>query len=130
AGDLERALPQWSAVPADTPVAFAPEPGVQRVFRLAELRRLATQWHVPAGEEREFCVVRPAAPVSTERMLEAMRRQLPGARIELIEASRAAAPEGDVDFPLSGLHAGYWQGGIRYGLNHRFALWARVKVTV
>jgi flagella basal body P-ring formation protein FlgA len=103
---------------------------VQRVFRLAELRRMAAQWKVPAGAEREFCVVHPAAPVSAERVLEAMRRQAPGARVELLEYSHVPVPEGEIEFPLSGLHIGYWQGSVRYGVNHRYPLWARVKVTV
>src|SRR5580765_759124 len=76
AGDLARALPQWGSVAADTPVALAPAPGVQRVFRLAELRRMAAQFQVPDGAEREFCVAQPVAPVSAERVLEAMRKQV------------------------------------------------------
>jgi len=40
AGDLAAAFPEWRAVPPETPLALAPAPGVQRVFRLPELRRL------------------------------------------------------------------------------------------
>jgi len=130
AADLARALPEWAAVPADTPVAIAPAPGVQRILRFAELRRLGARWGVTGDPSREVCFVRPVEPVTPERMLEAMRAQLPDAHIEIVEHSRMPAPAGPLEFPVGGLHSGYWYGRVNYGAGHRFVVWARVRVTV
>src|SRR4051812_20726854 len=130
AGDLARGLPEWAAVPPETSVAPAPAPGVQRVLRYLELRRMAAHWNVTSDPANEICFVRPVAAISPERMLDAMRVQLPAARIEIVEPSRVAAPQGPLEFPLSGLRPGYWFGHVSYGAGHRFVVWARVNVTI
>src|ERR1019366_9162741 len=134
AGDLAAGFPEWAAVPPETPLALAPAPGVQRVFRVLELRRLAERWSLSAVPDREVCVTRPVAVFSAGKLLAAMQEELPAAHIELRDFSRQPAPEGALVFPVSGLRqgpeGGYWNGYVRYGGNHRFTLWARVKVTV
>jgi flagella basal body P-ring formation protein FlgA len=134
AGDLVPAAPEWSAIPSETPLALAPAPGVQRVFRLPELRRLALRWKLTPPPERELCVTRPVAVPDPALLLAAMRAQLPAAHIEILEYSRQAAPQGELEFPLSGLRqspgGAWWSGSVRYAGQHRFALWARVKVVV
>jgi len=67
-----------------------------------------------------------------------MRRAWSGASIELVDFSRQPAPEGAIQFPRSGLHAGpaafsqgsLWLGWVEYGVNRRFSIWARARVTV
>jgi len=134
AGDLAATYPEWSSVPPDTPLALAPAPGVRRIIGVAELRRMAQHWKLGIAPEGEICVTRPAAPVGPERMLSAMRRELPDARIEILETSRQPAPEGELQFPLAGLRqtpaGGYWTGYVVYAGKQRFAVWARVKVRV
>src|SRR5947209_7498045 len=88
AGDLAPSAPEWSALPPETPLALAPAPGVQRMFRLPELRRLAERWKLAAVPARELCVTRAVALSDPALLLAAMRRELPGARIELLEFSR------------------------------------------
>jgi flagella basal body P-ring formation protein FlgA len=133
AGDLAAAAPEWSAVAPETQLALAPAPGGQRVFHPLELRRLAQRWNLPAVPDRELCVTRPVAVPDPAVLLAAMRRQLPGARIEILEFSRQPAPQGDLEFPLSGLRppstdGSFWSGYVTYGGHMRFAVWARVKV--
>jgi flagella basal body P-ring formation protein FlgA len=74
------------------------------------------------------------APLDEERLVAAMRHQLPEAHIEILEFSRTAAPEGEIQFPLAGLRHGAigqtWNGWVTYAGNRRFPIWARVKVTV
>ena len=134
AGDLAAAYPEWAAVPRETPLGLAPAPGVERVFRVMELRRLAARWNVTPPPERDLCVARPVAMLTPELLLAAMRREAPTARIDLLDYSRQPAPEGELSFPLSGLQqgaaGGYWHGSIRYGGTHRFSVWARVKVLI
>jgi flagella basal body P-ring formation protein FlgA len=134
AGDLSAAAPEWAALAPEMPIALAPAPGVQRVFRLPELRRLVQRWNLPAGPDRELCVARPVGVPDPARLLAAMQRQLPGARIEILEFSRQAAPDGELEFPLSGLRrsaeGAFWSGFVKYAGGHHFAVWARVRVQV
>jgi flagella basal body P-ring formation protein FlgA len=141
-GDLAAAFPEWAAVPPETTLGLAPAPGVQRVFRLLELRRLAERWSLSPVPHREICVTRPVAVLTAARLLAAMQdaiqndvqKVLPAAHIELLDYSRQPAPEGTLVFPVSGLRqgltGGYWSGYVAYGGTHRFTLWARVKVMV
>jgi flagella basal body P-ring formation protein FlgA len=117
----------------ETVVALAPAPGVQRRFELAELRRIAARLHL-TEPEREACVERPVAPLDPARLIEAMRAELRGARIEVLDYSRQPVPEGELQFPRAGLRrttgGAVWNGWIRYGGRRRFNTWARVNVTV
>ena len=132
AGDLAKANPLFSAVPPDAQVALSPAPGVARVFGPAELARLALHWHLPAAPQTEMCFVRPVAAPDPAEFLPAMRKELPRARIEILDYSRHPQLEGEIDFPLGSLQGGrsgaMWMGYVRYGSNRRFTIWARVKV--
>jgi flagella basal body P-ring formation protein FlgA len=134
AGDLAVSAPEWSAIAPETPVGLAPAPGVQRVFRLPELRRLAERFHLTPIPEREICVMRPVAVLDTTVMLAAMRRGLPDARIEILEFSRQPVPQGELEFPVNGLRGSaggaFWSGSVSYAGRRRFSIWARVKVQV
>jgi flagella basal body P-ring formation protein FlgA len=133
ARDLVPALPELSALPPETPLAAAPEPGVTRVFHIPELRRLAVRWQLAAEPAREICVTRPVTKLDPAALLEAMRSELPGAHIEILEFSRQPAPEGPIEFPRQGLRRGtsgsLWMGWVRYAGNRRFSIWARVAIT-
>lgn len=134
AGDLALGAAEWSAVPAETPLGLAPAPGVQRIFRLPELRRLAQRWNLTPVPDRELCVTRPVAVADPALLLAAMRGQLPAATIEILEFSHQPAPQGDLEFPIAGLRqsssGAIWTGYVKYAGHQRFALWARVKVLV
>ena len=122
----------FAALAPDTEVALAPAPGVSRVFGPAELERLATRLHLPAAPWTEFCLERPVSAPDPAKLLDAMRKGLPDARIEILDYSRHPQPDGEIEFPPRGLQAGtdgaMWIGCVHYGSNRRFAIWARVKV--
>jgi flagella basal body P-ring formation protein FlgA len=133
--DLAPAFPGMEVATPDEQVGLAPAPGVQRVFRLPELRRLAARLNITVEPRGEVCFERPIAPLDPARLLEAMRKQLPEAEIEILEYSRLPVPQGELEFTLNGLHqiplgGGFWSGSVRYGEGHRYAVWARVRVTV
>lgn len=132
--DFAAAFPGLDGAVLDTVVGFAPAPGVQRIFRAPELRRLSLSINAPAPADMELCIERPVARLEPARVLEAMRRQLPDADIEIMDYSRLPAPQGELDFPVSGLRqapgGGFWSGAVRYAGTRRFAVWARVKVLV
>jgi flagella basal body P-ring formation protein FlgA len=133
ARDLAAAMPVWSALDPDTDLLPTPIPGVQRVIHADELRRLAARWKVATADAvfpPNLCFAIPVTTPDPVRMLAAMQRSLPAARIEILAASRQPAPEGDFEFPASGLHTSMWAGFLTYGHSHKFAVWARVKVSV
>jgi flagella basal body P-ring formation protein FlgA len=129
AGDLVPAYPEMAALDPATPLAYAPAPGVSRVFRTPDLRLLAARFALPAIPDREICVARPVAPLDPALLRAAMRSALPDARIEILEYSRQPAPVGEIQFAIEGLHNGtLWNGAVHYAGNRRFAIWARVKI--
>jgi flagella basal body P-ring formation protein FlgA len=133
ARDLAAALPEMAGLPPETPLAPAPAPGAIRVFRVSELRSLAVRWRLESAPEREVCVARPVARLDPARLLEAMRKEVSDARIEILEFSRQPAPEGTIEFPRQGLRHGtsgtFWAGWVRYAGSRRFNIWARVDIT-
>jgi flagella basal body P-ring formation protein FlgA len=134
AKDLSPAFPALADMAPDTMLAPAPFPGVTRIFRVSELLRLAARLNAAPAPENDICVLRSVGVLDEARIRDAMKRELPEARIEILEFSRQPAPEGPLEFPVTGLQqgpaGGYWHGFVRYGVNHRFAVWARVKVLV
>ena len=134
AGDLAPSFPAMAGLPADTPVGLAPAPGVVRFFPVPELRMLAARFQLPSAPTEEICIQRPVFPLAPDRLLEAMQRTLPQAGIELLDYSRQPAPQGELEFPAAGLRpgpaGGLWIGAVRFASSRRFAIWARVKVSV
>ena len=134
AGDLAPGFPGLASVDPQTPLAPAPLAGAWRMFRVAELRTMALRLKVEAAPERDICVERKTSPLDPARVLETLRRELPRARIEIVEYSRQPVPEGDLEFPLAGLRGtpadGFWSGWVRYAGNRKFPVWAKVKAVV
>jgi len=134
AGDLAAAIPGLTVPAPGVPVSLAPEPGVKRVFRLPELRRLAARLDWGVEPAADVCVERPVSPPDPARLLAAMQKALPQAEITILEYGRRPLPAGEIEFPAAGLRAGssgaLWTGCVHYGGTRRFVLWARVKALV
>jgi hypothetical protein len=131
--DLIAAFPGADSVPADSIVALAPSPGIQRVFHIPELRRIALRLHVDAEPQTEVCVERPVTRPTAGRMMTAMQKALPDAGIEILDYSRQPLPEGELEFSAAGLHpsidGAMWSGYVRYAGSRLFHTWAKVKVS-
>jgi flagella basal body P-ring formation protein FlgA len=134
ASELAAAIPGLSAPFSNDPVSLAPAPGVQRIFRVPELRRLALRLHWDVEPAADICIERPVSPPDPARFLESMRKALPQADITILEYGRQPLPAGEVEFPANGLRpgcgGGLWIGYVQYAGSRRFALWARVKALV
>ena len=141
AADLAAAEPGFSALPPDTPVGYAPAPGIPRILGLAELARLARRNGLSFEPQAQICVERPVAPLAPAALLEAIQSSLgmPEVRIEIVDQSRYPVPRGTLEFPRTGLvspapsqprAAALWRGSIRYAENRRFAIWAKVRILV
>jgi flagella basal body P-ring formation protein FlgA len=133
ARDLVAVWPELARVSPETPLAFAPAPGISRIFHLGDLQRLAARWKLESVPEHELCVVRPVSPPDPTRLLAAMQKEMPDAHIEILEYSRRPTPDGSIAFPRERLrHSAsgtLWSGWVDYGGNRRFGIWARVAIT-
>jgi len=136
--DLATAAPALAALPAALKVSYAPVPGLERVFHPDELRRLAQSNGLPDPKlAGNLCAAWPMAPLMPERLLAAMEKALAGRspQIELLARNLAAAPAGEVVFPLAGLsayseNAVVWKGYVLYAGARHFETWASVRVRV
>jgi flagella basal body P-ring formation protein FlgA len=134
AADFAAAIPALTVPAPAVAVALAPAPGVQRVFRIAELRRMAERLGWNWQPDADICVERPVAPPDPAQFLAAMRQAMPQADITILDYGRQPVPAGEIEFQPNGLHpasgGALWTGYVRYAQTHRFALWARVQVLV
>ncbi|HUB82898.1 MAG TPA: flagellar basal body P-ring formation chaperone FlgA [Bryobacteraceae bacterium] len=134
AGDLAAAVPGLAISAPQTPVALAPAPGVSRIFRTSELRRMAKRFAWDWQPDGDICVTRPVSPPDPTLFLAAMRKALPSADISILDYSRQPVPAGQTEFPANSLRpgsgGGLWMGFVRYAGTHRLPVWARVKILV
>ncbi len=137
AGDFARTLPGFSSLSPETPFAYAPVPGARRIFRAAEVDRLAARYKAVVESSNEICFERVMEPLDPERVANAMRHALNNldARIEIVETSRYPVPPGEIQFTRATLPPAaegpvIWRGFVRYSGERRFAIWARVKILV
>jgi len=137
ARDLAAAVPEFSSVEPETPIAYSPAPGSTRAIRYPELQRLAARFHVALATTSDVCFQLATETLTEERVVEAMRAlpEFAGARIELLDFSRYPAPRGRIEFPRQGLSAApdpkaglLWKGHVLYAGNRRFGIWARARI--
>lgn len=138
--DLAAAVPALAQWPPDTELGFTPAPGLRRVFRSAELQRLARRQGVPTEPPAEFCVERPTAPLVPEVLQASLAAATgdPQARVQLLDWSRYPVPQGPLEFlRASAVSEGtgpesavLWKGFVRYGEHGRFSVWARARIEV
>lgn len=134
AGDLASALPGVTMPNPAAAVAIAPAPGVQRVFRVVELRRMAEHFGWTGDYDADICVERPVSPPDPAGFLAAMRQAMPDAEIAILDYGRQPVPAGEIEFRANSVHPGpsgaLWTGSVRYAGTRRFAIWARVQLQV
>ncbi len=137
--DLAAAVPALSEIAPEVHIGLSPLPGQQRVFRVADLKRIALTNHLPAETEipGDVCFAWALAVPDRKQMQAAMVKSLVNRNpsIEIVESSLLPAPKGEMEFPLSGLSMGsdkasVWRGYVRYAETRKLQIWARVIVTV
>jgi flagella basal body P-ring formation protein FlgA len=106
-----------------------------------ELSTLAKRYALELESPADLCFERRVEQLDRTRVLEAMRATLaiPDARIEIVETSLFPVPHGKLEFRREGLRRPAlpsartpveWRGNVVYDDNRRFAIWARVIVSV
>lgn len=141
ASHLAERIPAFAGVPPDLQLGFAANPGLRRVFEAAELERILAARGVTAAIDSRVCFEWKLNPLDSEALGAAMTASLAAvygaaSRVEVIEFSKAPAPEGEMIFPLTTLPSritgapAIWRGHVRYSGNRRFDVWARVRIHV
>jgi flagella basal body P-ring formation protein FlgA len=135
AGDLAKAEPVFTPADPSVRVAYAPIPGVQRLMHPPELRQLLKGLKVTSDAPLpEACFERPVAPLSIDAVRMAMRKSLgPEPHLEITEISGFSVPSGELVFAMEDLGSppvALWRGYVTYDGNHKFRVWARVKISV
>jgi flagella basal body P-ring formation protein FlgA len=138
---LAGALPVFRALPAEILLGNMPPPGSKRTFHASELVSLAGRYSIRLDSAEDVCFEWPMESLDRGRILQVMRESLeaPGARIEVTETSLYQVPRGRLEFPREMLGSPasaaqenpvLWRGHVVYGGDHRYAVWAKVRVKV
>ena len=144
AGDLAASVPLFQRLDPQTPIGFAPAPGVQRILTPRELAQAAGRYQIVADAGTPLpsvCVERAVRPLNSDDLVEAMQTALgiPGARVEILEFGGQPAPPGRLEFRRSTLPrppanaplgAVVWRGQLVYDGQRGVSVWAKVRITV
>ena len=131
--DLKRAVPELEHVDDAMVIGFTPEPGMERRLGPVEARRFG----LPAAEGA--CFRRQSRPLDESSILAAIRRGFGDRQVtvELLDHLLASLPDGQLQFPLSGLarpatasanQPVIWRGQLVYDGNHTLPVWAKVRL--
>lgn len=138
---LAIALPEFRRIPAELPLGNLPPAGSHRTLHAAELQSLAKRYGIDPANARDVCFEFPMEALDRSRVLEAMRASLhlADADITIAETALNPVPRGRIEFPREKLgmpaspaqrDAVLWRGEVVYGGEHRFPIWARVRIQV
>jgi flagella basal body P-ring formation protein FlgA len=135
--DMVRAVPELAGVAESITLGFSPMPGVERIFSVSELQRLATRFRIETKILQPVCFAWPVHSLTKEEISQALLQSLAGRDVELeiTDQCHTPVPAGSVTFPLEGLTAqtsrtALWNGYVTYGVGRHFSTWVQVKVTV
>ena len=135
--DMAAAVPGLAKLPPDLRVGLSPVPGRSRIFRIADLRKLALENQLSTSFTSDVCFSWPVSVPSRESLTVAMKATLGAqiSKIDIVEQSLLPAPDGKIVFPASGLSGSsdgpvLWRGYVEYAQDRRFMIWARVLITV
>lgn len=137
ARDLAPAGEAFASLAPDAEMGYAPAPGARRILHAGELSRMIARRGGMPGTLREICVERATEKLTHESLDAALRLAAGGSKatIEILDWSRYPVPHGEMQFPPGGMSSlggreVLWRGYIQYGSSRRFAIWARVRVSL
>lgn len=139
--DLAAAVPAFRALPVDLPFGFAPVPGAKRNLDPIDLERFARLHGMEVRVSSPVCFEWALSVPSKADIAAAMRATLArdNLKIEIVQISTNPAPHGEVVFPMDRLQRPaptggsapvLWRGYVLYGGTQRFAIWARVRLSI
>jgi flagella basal body P-ring formation protein FlgA len=139
AGELAAELSEFSALPAETALGYAPVFGAKRVLGPEQLLRIARTHGVEITAGKAICVERATRNLNPDELLAAMRAAFgaQNVRLSIVDFSRTPVPLGETVFPRLGLPASapggdgpvLWRGYVLYSSGRKFPIWVRMKVS-
>jgi hypothetical protein len=136
--DLAAANPAFAAVDPALDLGPAPMPGIPRVFRAAELMRVARRTGLaPDPSRAEVCFERATQRLDRETLLPVLSAALKSetalkddaAGIEILDISRYKVALGRIEFTRAGLTAsGMWHGQVIDADGRGAPVWVRVRI--
>ena len=140
ARDVAAVVPGFAPVAADFHLGFVSSTGAPRIFRGADLQRIAKNQGVGTLDLPDVCFALHTFIPQPEDIRTALRKTLedvPGvasARIEISASSQRPAPFGKLVFPRTGMQQPsgsqpeiLWRGYV-HGSDGDFPVWARVRI--
>lgn len=131
--DLKNAYSSFGDVADDAVIAFAPQPGAQRILTSRDLMRAGIQATGP-----DVCFERRAYALSPSQLEPVLKAALdrPNASLEILDYARSALPTGKLEFLVTGLPRPYkpddpvlWRGRLRLDEVRTLPVWVRVRIT-
>jgi flagella basal body P-ring formation protein FlgA len=145
ARDVAAMIPAFAQIPGDFSLGFVLTSGEPRILRGADLQRIAKNQRLELDGLPDVCFARDTFVPQAEQLRAAMLAELNaaelninGAKIEILSWSQQPAPVGELVFPRDGMQLPQgsgpqrevlWHGYARYSEDHRFPIWAKVRIT-
>jgi len=149
ARDAVSAIPEFSALPGDMTIGFAPAPGARRILTSAALVAIAKSEGVELQSPRNVCFELRSMELRREDVRTAILDEISreshkcdvgdGVIVEVLQWGPETTPPGPIVFPNGCLQLlpnhgsrgeALWRGYILYGTNRRFEVWARARITI
>ena len=141
ARDVTVVIPGFTQVPGDFRLGYVASSGTPRIFRGADLERIAKNQGVDLADLPDVCFTLRTFVPQPDDIAAAVRKSLgnlPGigdAKIEILVSSQNPVPAGELIFPreqmqpqVNGEQAVMWRGLVRQA-DREFPVWARLRVT-
>ena len=136
ARDLAAYVPAFAQVQGDFLVGYLQSSGAQRVFKGADLERIARSRGLDVRGLNDLCFMRRTFIPQPAQIHEAIDKTLgiAGARIDVLSSSQQSVPAGEIIFPRNGVQAGTnpettWHGFVQSADGRKSPVWARVHIS-
>ncbi len=138
ARDVTPAVPAFGQFAADFLLGYVASSGAPRVFKGADLERIAKNRGVELHGLADVCFTRKTFVPQAAQIRDAILKTLAmsNIKLEVVSSSQREAPSGELVFPGNGVQLPapgqsemLWNGFVRYSDNGRFPVWARVRIS-
>jgi len=136
ARDVVPLVPAFAQLPQDFLLGYLPASGAHRIFKGADLERIARNRGLDFAGLEDICLMRRTFIPEPAQIRAAMEKTLgiDGVKIEIVSSSQQPAPTGEIVFPRTGVQRPSgdeitWHGYVRYSEAAKFPIWARARIS-
>ena len=137
-GEASAVVREFAALPPETKLIRAPDPGVERRISGPELQSIGRRHGIAVAETGGFCLKRTTRAIPEAGFRDALGRALSpgGLPFRLLEHSREHLPEGRLVFRASRLRVldpaegkAHWRGELKDDEGRSFPVWVELQFT-